>query len=167
MDGAESDGWPTLNTSKTQLHQRETRFKKDGFLLLYRLSDCAAGLPDIAEIRSKQSLFLESLSTVALATLGVMVEIIGQGYFNMTKASLKQTNLLNSSVRQASNPDILTDSQPVTPSSAPFNDLMSDNWIRESMCVFEDLVQRYGPYYAWAYVDGEREVIRRADRWAR
>jgi hypothetical protein len=46
-------------------------------------------------------------------------------------------------------------------SSIPVGDLPSDNWIREYMCVFEELVQRYGPYFAWAYVKGSEE------RWIR
>lgn len=44
---------------------------------------------------------------------------------------------------------------------------MSDNLIRECMCVFEDRVQRYGPYFAWAYVEGRRMSLRRPDLWTR
>lgn len=44
---------------------------------------------------------------------------------------------------------------------------MDDNWIRECMCVFEDRIQRYGPYFAWAYVEGFTVSHRRPDVWAR
>jgi hypothetical protein len=50
-------------------------------------------------------------------------------------------------------------------SSIPVRDLSSDNWIREYMCVFEDLVQRYGPYFAWAYVKDSEEKLRRPYHW--
>jgi len=45
---------------------------------------------------------------------------------------------------------------------------MNDNWVRECMCVFEDLVQRHGPYFAYAYVSSDSNYNkRRPDLWAR
>jgi hypothetical protein len=35
------------------------------------------------------------------------------------------------------------------------------------MCVFEDLVQRYGPCFAYAFVDGWKQKTHRHDMWAR
>lgn len=35
------------------------------------------------------------------------------------------------------------------------------------MCVFEDKVQRYGPYFAWAFLDGCSMENRRPDVWFR
>ena len=35
------------------------------------------------------------------------------------------------------------------------------------MCVFEDKVQRYGPYFAWAFLDGCSMGNRRPDVWFR
>ena len=43
---------------------------------------------------------------------------------------------------------------------------MNDSWIRECMCVFEDRVQRYGPFFAYAYVEGF-SMSRRPDVWTR
>lgn len=47
-------------------------------------------------------------------------------------------------------------------------DLHNDHWIRESMCVFEDLVQRHGPYFAYAFVEGpKRGSSKRLNFWTR
>lgn len=35
------------------------------------------------------------------------------------------------------------------------------------MCVFEDCIQRYGPYFAWAHIEGDKEGITRPDTWTR
>lgn len=34
------------------------------------------------------------------------------------------------------------------------------------MCVFEDLVQRFGPHFAYAFLRGEKDILR-PDRWAK
>jgi hypothetical protein len=140
MEDHTSD-WPTLDVPKPELEERLNTFKRKAFLLLYRLADCAVGLDGTKNIRAQQFVFLDNLSLLELATLGVMVEVIGQGYFTMTKKALASSGLQNSDVVLAS---ISSSSYFYTPSSVPFNDLMSDNWVRECMCVFEDLIQRHG-----------------------
>ena len=54
-----------------------------------------------------------------------------------------------------------------TPDTTPIEDLWNDRWIRECMCVFEDLVQKYGPAFAYAYIEGSNDRMRRPDFWAR
>lgn len=34
------------------------------------------------------------------------------------------------------------------------------------MCVFEDLIQRFGPYFPYAFLEGGKNRLRRPDRWA-
>jgi hypothetical protein len=43
------------------------------------------------------------------------------------------------------------------------SEAMNDSRIRERLCVFEDKVLRYGPFFAWATIAGSQ----RARRWAR
>jgi len=91
--------WPTLNVPKHELDKRSSQFKKEGLHLLYRLTDCAAGLSTRDLIRSRQARFLdEELSASDLAVLGVIVEIMGQGFFNITNTALQKSGLLNTSV---------------------------------------------------------------------
>jgi hypothetical protein len=129
-----TNDWPTLDIPKAELQRRLTMFKRKAFLLLYRLADCAVGLDETGNIRACQSIFLDNLSTQELAILGVMVEVIGQGFFTMTKS------LLSSDLRNNDAPldSILGSSYLYSPSSVPYNDSTNDNWIRECMCVFED-----------------------------
>jgi len=143
MEDYTSD-WPTLDIPKSELEQRLTIFKRKAFLLLYRLADCAVGFYGTKNIRARQNVFLNNISLLELATLGVMVEVIGQGYFTMTKKALVSSGLRHNDVLLAS---ISPSSYFYTPSSIPINELMSDNWVRECMCVFEDLTQRHGYVY--------------------
>jgi hypothetical protein len=136
-----TNDWPTLDVPKQELAQRLSIFKRNAFLLLYRLSDCAVGLDGTSNIRAQQSVFLENLSISELATLGIIVEVMGQGYFTMTKKALVSSGLQASDVLLAS---ISSSSYFYTPSSVSFHDLMSDNWARECMCVFED--RKLGSY---------------------
>jgi hypothetical protein len=34
------------------------------------------------------------------------------------------------------------------------------------MCVFEDLIQRFGPYFPYAFLEGGKDRLLRPDRWA-
>ncbi|KAH8809733.1 hypothetical protein F5882DRAFT_390550 [Hyaloscypha sp. PMI_1271] len=158
-----TNDWPTMDVPKAELQCRLNLFKRKAFLLLYRLADCAVGLDRTGNIRARQSLFLDNLSTHELATLGIMVEVIGQGYFTLTKALLSSEHR-NNDVLFA---PIAESSYFYSPTSVPYNDTMNDNWIRECMCVFEDLTQRHGPYFAWAYLAGSDDIMRRPDLWAR
>ncbi|KAE9376918.1 hypothetical protein N431DRAFT_480062 [Stipitochalara longipes BDJ] len=162
MEDSTND-WPTLDIPKAELRRRLAIFKRRAFLLLYRLADCAVGVDGTGNIRARQSVFLDNLSTQELASLGVMVEVIGQGYFTSTKARLSSKH---------GNSDVLLAVNSESPyfyssTSVPYNDSISDNWIRECMCVFEDLIQRHGPYFAWAYLEGSKDILRRPDLWAR
>jgi hypothetical protein len=91
----------------------------------------------------------------------VIVEVIGEGFFSITKESIVLSGMANIDLRSA---DMATSFHP---SSVPVDDLLSDNWVRECMCVFEDLVQRYGPYFAWAYLEVSPNTVRKPDLWAR
>ncbi|CAL3963795.1 unnamed protein product [Diplocarpon coronariae] len=156
-----TNSWPTLDRPKAELSKRLTIFKRRALLLLYRLVDCAAGLTETHTIRAHQSEFLDGLSSEELASLGTMVEVMGQGFFNVTKSALHASGLLtNIPLRPSSASNLYT------PTSTPMEDLHNDNWVRECMCVFEDLIQRYGPYYAYAYFEGSNSP-KRADLWAR
>jgi len=159
-----TNDWPTLDIPKSELQQRLVMFKRKAFLLLYRLADCAVGLDGTGNIRARQSVFLDSLSTQDLATLGVMVEVMGQSFFNMTKRLLLSPDFQNS---DALLPSISSATYFHSPSSMQYNDSINDNCIRECMCVFEDLIQRHGPYFAWAYLAGSEDKTRRPDLWAR
>ncbi|PBP17258.1 putative integral membrane protein duf125 [Diplocarpon rosae] len=156
-----TNSWPTLDRPKNELSKRLTMFKKRALSLLYKLVDCATGVTATHAIRAHQSEFLDSLSSEELASLGTMVEVMGQGFFTVTKRALHASGLLsNIPIRPSSASHLYT------PASTPMEDLHNDNWIRECMCVFEDLIQRYGPYYAYAYFEGSNSS-RRGDLWAR
>jgi hypothetical protein len=88
------DHWPSLDIPKPELSRRHSEFKRRALLLLYRTADIAAGLKDIKEVRARQSQFLEGLEPSQLATLGIMVEVIGTGWFNMTKKCVAALGLL-------------------------------------------------------------------------
>lgn len=79
--------WPfSTHLPKEDVPWRCTEFKKRALHLLYRLSDAAIrSTADIDDIRAHQARFLEGLETTQLAYLGILVEIIGNGYFQMTK----------------------------------------------------------------------------------
>ncbi len=51
-----------------------------------------------SDIRVRQSEFLEGLSSKELASLGVMVEVMGQGFFTMTKTALHESGLISNLV---------------------------------------------------------------------
>jgi hypothetical protein len=72
-----AQSWPTLNLPKEALSQRIAHFKKHSFLLLYRLADCSTSLTQTLKIRANQAEFLESLTSSELASLGVIVEVMG------------------------------------------------------------------------------------------
>lgn len=97
--------WPTLDLPKQALCQRVEHFKKKGFSLLYRLADCSIRLTQTLEIRTKQAEFLESLTGSELASLGIIVEVMGQNYFTMTKDCLeaysKDTRVCESSLPES------------------------------------------------------------------
>ncbi|CZS90655.1 uncharacterized protein RCO7_06802 [Rhynchosporium graminicola] len=162
VDTTNSANWPTLDIPKEELLKRLVMFKKEALFLLYRLADCTAGLTETPEIRFKQSEFLDSLSSDELADLGVIVEVMGHGFFTMTKNALLESGLLNNMAPLPANASHL-----YTPISTPIEDLRTDHWIRECMCVFEDLVQKYGPAFAYAYIEGSNDRMRRPDLWAR
>ncbi|KAH9210556.1 hypothetical protein DL95DRAFT_448709 [Leptodontidium sp. 2 PMI_412] len=162
VDTTNIAGWPTLDIPKDELFKRLGMFKKGAFLLLYRLADCTTGLSETPAIRTRQSEFLESLSSDDLASLGVIVEVMGHGFFTMTKTAIHDSGLLNNTAMPPSSASHL-----YTPDTTPFEDLWNDNWIRECMCVFEDLVQKYGPAFAYAYIEGSNDCVRRPDLWAR
>jgi hypothetical protein len=129
----DTNGWPTLDMPKQELQQREREFKKRAFSLLYRLADCTAGVTGTHSIRTSQARLLECLSEVELSALGCLVEIVGQGFFNITKKALEASPLANtgnSSMSRAA-PSPSSSSQPLVPSPTPWNDLGNDNWIRE------------------------------------
>lgn len=64
--------------SKQKLH--EERIKKDMLLLMYQLVDSTAGWRKKDSIRASQMEFLETLSTLELATLAYFIEALGLGY---------------------------------------------------------------------------------------
>lgn len=110
--------WPTLpDVTKEDLMNRLQHFKKRALLLLYRLADCAAGVEAVEEVRSRQSRYLEILTVEDLAALGCIVEVFGQGFFNMTKRTLLSTSLetslnhrpitLRNQTRLDAQPDVL------------------------------------------------------------
>ncbi|TVY46098.1 hypothetical protein LSUB1_G000028 [Lachnellula subtilissima] len=160
------NGWPTLDVPKGELRQRVRVFKKRAFCLLYRLADCAAGVDGTHSIRAAQAKFLERLSEMELSALGCLVEVIGQGFFNITKKALLASppaSLGSNSTRIA---PTSSSSQPEVTSPTLWNDLSSDNLTRERMCVFEDRIQRYGPYFAWSYVAESKNRNRGHQLWA-
>ncbi|TVY15902.1 hypothetical protein LARI1_G004748 [Lachnellula arida] len=158
------NGWPTLDIPKGELRQHERAFKRRAFCLLYRFADCTAGVDGTHSIRTAQAQFLECLNEVELSTLGCLVEIIGQGFFNITKKVLFASPLATLGSTSTRIAPARSSSQPQVTSLALWNDL--ENRTREKMCVFEDKVQRYGPYFAWSYVAGSKNRNRRPDLWA-
>jgi hypothetical protein len=94
------DRWPILNLPKRELSRRHSEFKRRALLLLYRTADIAAGLKDIKEVRARQSQFLEGLEPSQLATLGIIVEVIGTGWYNMTKKCVAALGLLGDTAGQ-------------------------------------------------------------------
>ncbi|TQS37233.1 hypothetical protein Golomagni_02301 [Golovinomyces magnicellulatus] len=158
------DGWPSFNVSKNELQRRSNWFKTKALSLLFRLADCAAGFDTTEAVRNQQSEFLHSLSVGELAFLGVMVEVIGHNFFIITKRSILEYDVVKQPLR-----DLL----PLQPTShlhsipeEQIHHLNVDYWIRETMCVFEDLVQRYGPFFAWAYFEGPKENLKQPYQWA-
>ncbi|KAJ5047311.1 uncharacterized protein L3040_003140 [Drepanopeziza brunnea f. sp. 'multigermtubi'] len=154
--------WPTLDLPNADLGNYLTKFKKSALLLLYKLVDYTAGLTEINVVRSRQAEFLDGLSSIDLASIGVLVEVIGEGFFTMTKGDLHRSGLLNNIPTQ-----LTSDPRLFTPTSTHVEDLHNDHWLQECMCVFEDLVQRYGPYFAYAFLEKSRDAPRRPDLWTR
>lgn len=160
----ELEGWPTLNVSKLELGLRFRGFRYNAICLLFRLSDCTAGLNSTLEIRATQDKFLRGLCVEDLATLGVMVEVMGHNFFVMMKRLVAESGLIRNS--QSADTAQSESGYELSP-RAPTLDLRDDIWIRETMCVFEDLVQRYGPTFARAYLENSRGKSLRSDVWAR
>lgn len=136
MDIAPGNNWPTLEIDKPELYDREIVLKKNGLLLLFKLSDSIVGLVGTDEVRSKQSQFLESLSETELAILISTVEILGVGFKNCLSFQAKKNE------------------EPI-----------DDHTLAETTCVFQDKVQRFGPYFACAYLHGTMNEARRPDIW--
>lgn len=83
--------WPTLDIPKDDLNQRLGIFKRRALLLLYALADSAAGPPyTLAATRARQADFLEALSIQDLAAIGCIIEVMGQGYWNIIKNGLAE-----------------------------------------------------------------------------
>ncbi|KAH8663090.1 hypothetical protein BGZ60DRAFT_433103 [Tricladium varicosporioides] len=166
-----TNGWPCLGMSIGEAFEREQEFKRRGLHLLFQIADCTAGITDTPHVRKKQAQTLEWLTAVQLATLGCLVEVVGQGFFTITRAALLGQLSLNRAKRGLSThpqptPTGHTPSTLAVPPQIPWDDLTTDNWLRECMCVFEDRLQRFGPYFAWAYVAGHQNRKRRPDLWA-
>ncbi|CAG8957605.1 hypothetical protein HYFRA_00010472 [Hymenoscyphus fraxineus] len=128
--------WPTLEIEKSELYQREILMKKAGLLLLFQLADCIVGLESTSDIRGEQSGFLERLGETDLAILIACVELLGGNFKARDKARHAESG------EQLDNHDLT-----------------------ERMCVFEDKVQRFGPYFACAYLNGHLNPDRRPDIW--
>lgn len=86
-----AQNWPTLDVPKAELCQRVMLFKRLSFCLLFKLADCATAMTETSKIRAKQAEFLDSLTSIELASLGVIVEVMGQNYFTMTKNALDKS----------------------------------------------------------------------------
>lgn len=168
------DDWLSLDLTKEELRARLYWFRSQALLLLFGLADCVAGLNSTRDIREKQSRFLHSLSVKELACVGMMVEVMGHNFFIITKRSLLKLSL-------AQHTFMSTDFFQLTSSlnnplfqlllPPPFigetrDHFTNDIWVRETMCVFEDLVQMYGPFFAWAYFEGSKDKLHRSDMWA-
>ncbi|KAI6250410.1 hypothetical protein HI914_02057 [Erysiphe necator] len=160
-DSSKIAGWPSLNVCKKELQFKLNWFKSRALFLLFRLSDSVTGLYTTDTIRDQQSKFLHSLSTKELAFIGVMVEVMGHNFFIITKRTMLKYNPAQSNSHESSRSNSVSENQ-----AGAISDL-NDNWIRETMCVFEDLVQRYGPYFAWAYLEGSRDRLSKSSQWAR
>ncbi|KAI0994765.1 hypothetical protein K3495_g13415 [Podosphaera aphanis] len=159
-------GWPALDD--VNRHEKPddlniNKFKTKAIGLLYGLTDCATGLITTKEIREEQSRFLKNLSVIDLASLGVMVEVIGHNFYNIAKRSrLKCGFISTSSAQRENNPPF----ESVYSTAHRRSNYTDEHWINEVMCVFEDLTQRFGPYFAWAYFEGPNEKVRQPDTWA-
>jgi hypothetical protein len=151
MDDA-TGGWPRLSDHIPEIERlrREKMFKQFGFLLLFRLADCTAGMREMPQIRMRQGKFLESLTAVETAILCCLVELVGQGFLNITgRAILPQylETMRTSMASAQSSPgrqQALGSTTLGIPAHTTVNDHSSENWLRECMCVFEDRMQRYG-----------------------
>ena len=83
--------WPTLDLPSNELNRRLRIFKRKALLLLYALADSAAGPAyTILETRKRQACFLEGLTIQNLAMLGCIIEVMGQGYWNIIKNGLAE-----------------------------------------------------------------------------
>jgi hypothetical protein len=130
-----SSGWPRLPDTLPQIERlaREIRFKQLGFLLLYRLADCTAGIQETSRIRRAQGKFLDSLTVEETAILCCLVEVMGQGFLNITMSPQYF--------------DIIKTVGGSMSLAVPLGtDPSTENWLRECMCVFEDRLQRYGSF---------------------
>jgi len=89
--------WPTLNIPIADLNRRLHLFKRKALLLLYAFADSAAGPPyTVSKTRERQATFLEDLSIQDLAAIGCIIEVMGQGYWNIIKNGLAQMEYKNS-----------------------------------------------------------------------
>lgn len=83
--------WPSLDLPKNELSSLLQIFKRRALVLLYALADSAAGRPyALATTRKRQADFLESLSIKDLAAIGCIIEVMGQGYWNIIKKGLAE-----------------------------------------------------------------------------
>jgi hypothetical protein len=89
----------------------------------------------------KQGKFLEGLSVEEAAILCCLVEVVGQGFLNIT-ARVVLPQFLETMRVTANTYEGTTLGIP----SRTENDVPSENWLRECMCVFEDRMQRYGKF---------------------
>ncbi|RDL41923.1 uncharacterized protein BP5553_01902 [Venustampulla echinocandica] len=169
MDDTTTNDWPSLDVPRSELRARAVEFKKRSFSLMYRLVDTTAGMVTKQEVRAQQAQFLASLSATELAMLGCMVEVIGQGFFAYTRKLVLSSfckTIVNEryQVVPLSSMDLHNVPTPVPPFD--WDELLNgQNWITEYACVFEDRVQRFGPYFAWAYVTSSQARKLRPDHW--
>jgi len=78
---------PTPDVPESEMFTRTERFKREALYLLYGMADSTATTDDMHIIRAHQRSFLESLTTIELAILGVFLRVLGMGYFRLTKTN--------------------------------------------------------------------------------
>lgn len=97
-----------------------------------------------------------------------MVEVMGQAFSSITQQALEASGVGTSS---SSFDFFQLSTNFYRPLSLSDQDLSSPNWIREMACVFEDLLQCYGPAFAIAYLSDPTNSSRAGTRlpklWAR
>ncbi|EPE31547.1 hypothetical protein GLAREA_12303 [Glarea lozoyensis ATCC 20868] len=143
----DTGGWPRLpeHVPKVERLVREKMFKQHGFLLLFQLSDCTAGQVEMASIRNQQARFLEGLSACETAVLCCLVEVVGQGFLNITgKVGGPRKDL---KVMRASMGGFVGD-------VGVGGDQIGENWLREC------------PYFAYVFLAGSKNP-HRPDLWAK
>jgi len=73
--------------AKSEVCLRVEKFKTDTLHIMYGMADSIAGVDgeDIHAIRACQCLYLESLTPLQLAALGVFAKVLGMGYYRLMK----------------------------------------------------------------------------------